>query len=228
MLHEFDGLGREQGGIVGLVGILDGSTIDRLVPGTRGVLGSRGRWVMKLVEGFLDVCGHGDVTNALVVVPVNGDTAIEGYSPVYGDGIELLERLYEIVRCVFANLLETEIVDHKGEADVFGGNLPKGRGPSDRGVSKLGKVDLEPIVCNAAGLFQAWHVFADLQVYPSVGCELEEVVLGNDLFWEYRQSDFHILVTPHGGIVIKILNVQSDEVGTGGGDGDVQKEFSCS
>ena len=68
--------GGNRGGIVGLVSILNGSAIDRLVPGMRGVLGARGRWVLKLVEGFLDVCGRGDVTNDLVVVPVNGETTI--------------------------------------------------------------------------------------------------------------------------------------------------------
>ena len=70
-----------------MVSILDGSAIDRLVSGMRGVLGSRGRWVLKLVEGFLDVCGHGCVTYSLVLVPVNGETAIEGYIPVDGDSI---------------------------------------------------------------------------------------------------------------------------------------------
>ena len=59
---------------------------------------------------------------------------------------------------------------------------PKGRGSHDRGVAKIGKVDLEPIVCNAAGLFQAWHAFVDLQVHPSVGCKFVEVVLDDDFF----------------------------------------------
>ena len=221
MLHEVDGLGRQQGGIVGPVSILDDSAKNRLVPGMRGVLGVRGRWVLKLVEGFLDVCGHGYVTNTLVVVPINGETAIEVSSPIDGDIIELLERLDEMVRRVFADVLDTKIFDHKGEADVFGGMLPTVRGLSDGGVAKLGKVDLEPIVRNATGLFQDWHAFADIQVYPSVVCKLEEVVLGDDFFREYRQADFHILVLPHRDIVIKILNIQSDETGTGGGDGAV-------
>ena len=80
-------LGGNRGGIVGLVRILDGSAINRLVLGMRGIFGARGRWVLKLVEGLLDVCGHGDVTYALVVVPVNGETKIEGYIPVNGDSI---------------------------------------------------------------------------------------------------------------------------------------------
>ena len=90
----------------------------------------------------------------------------------------------------------------------------------------MAKVYLEHIVCNVAVLFQAWHAFADLQVYPSVGCDLEEFILGGDFFSEYCQAYFRILVLPHRGIVIKILNIQSDEAGTGGGDGAVQKAFS--
>ena len=77
----------QYGVIVGLVRILDGSAIDRLVLGMRGVLGARGLWVLKLVEVLLNVCGHVDVTYSLVVVPVNGETAIEGSSPVNGDSI---------------------------------------------------------------------------------------------------------------------------------------------
>ena len=46
--------------------------------------------------------------------------------------------------------------------------------------------------------------------------------MGDDFFREYHQANFHILVTPHEGIVIKTLNVKSDESGTGGGDCAVQ------
>ena len=66
---------------------MDGCAIDRLVPGMRGVLGARGRRLLKLVEGLFDVCGHGYVTYALVVVPVDGETAIEGTSPVDGNSV---------------------------------------------------------------------------------------------------------------------------------------------
>ena len=56
---------------------------------------------------------------------------------------------------------------------------------------------------------------------------MEEVVLGNDFFREYCHAYFHILVSPHRGIVIKILNIQSDVVGTRDGDGALQKANSC-
>ena len=54
--------------------------------------------------------------------------------------------------------------------------LPKGMGLRDRGVDKLGKVDMEPIICNAAGLFQACHAFVNLHVDPAVGSNVVEVV----------------------------------------------------
>ena len=93
-----------------LVSILDGSAIDRLVPGVRDVFGARGCWMMELVEGFLNVCGHGDVTSPFVVVPIKGETTIDGASPVNGDGIQLLESLDEMVRTFFAGVFDTEVV----------------------------------------------------------------------------------------------------------------------
>ena len=55
-----------------MMSILDGSAIDRLVSGMRGVLGVRGCCMLELVEGFLDVCGHGYVTRIFFVVPTKG------------------------------------------------------------------------------------------------------------------------------------------------------------
>ena len=98
---------------------------------------------------------------------------------------------------------------------------------SNGGVDKLDKVYLEPIIRNAAGLFQSWRAFADLQVHPSLGCELAEVVLSDDLFRKYVQADLHILISCHRGIVIECLNIQSEETGTEDGDGAVKKVLSC-
>ena len=177
--------------------------------------------MLELVEGLLDVCGHGDVTSTFVIVPIKGETKIEEASTVDGDSIQLLEILDDMVSSFFADLFDTKVVEHEGEEDIFGGMLPKGRGSINEGVAKLGKVDLEPIIYNEAGLFQAWNAFADLQVHPSVGCELAEVVLGDDFFRKYVQANLHILISRHRGIVIDFFNIQSEETGTGGGDGAV-------
>ena len=140
MLHEVDGFGRQQGVIVVLVSILDGSAIERLVPGMRGVLGARGCWMLELVRGSLNVYRHGDVKNPFVVVLIKGDTTIEGSIPVDGDIIQLLESLDEMVISFFAELFDTKVVDHKGEKDIFGGMLPKGSGFAQRGSNQTWKV----------------------------------------------------------------------------------------
>ena len=130
-------------------------------------MGARGCWILELVEGFLDVCGNGDVMSPFVVVTIKGETTREGASPVDGDSIKFLESLDEMVSSFFDDIFDTKVVDCEEEKDIFGGMLPKGRGLRNGGVAKLGKVDLEPIVCNTARLFQDWHAFADLQVHPS-------------------------------------------------------------
>ena len=91
-----------------LVRILGGSAIYRLVPGMRGVLGAIGCSMLELVDGFLDVCGHGDFTSPFVVVPVSGETTIEGASSVDGDSIQLLESLDEMVSISFPEYLTTK------------------------------------------------------------------------------------------------------------------------
>ena len=83
--------------------------------------------MMKLVQGFLYVCGHGDVTNPLVGVPIDVETAIEGSSPVHGDSIDLLERLDEMVRRVFADILDTKIVEPQGRNRFLCWHASKGK-----------------------------------------------------------------------------------------------------
>ena len=73
-----------------------------------------------------------------------------------------------MVSSFFADLFDTKVINHEGEEYIFGGMCPKGGGSSDGVLAKLGKVDMEPIVCNEAGLFWACHAFSDLQVHSSV------------------------------------------------------------
>ena len=121
-----------------LVSILDGSTIDGLVPGMRGVLGTRGFWMLELVEGFLDVCGHGDVTSPFVVVPINGETKIKGASPVDGDSIQLLDSLDDIIISFFADVFDTKVVDQERKVYTWW-YAPKGKGFEQRGSRQTWK-----------------------------------------------------------------------------------------
>ena len=47
-----------------------------------------GRRMLEFVKGCLEIFGHGDVAGACGVVPVNGESAEEGTSPVDEDGVQ--------------------------------------------------------------------------------------------------------------------------------------------
>ena len=50
------------------------------------------------------------------IVPVNGDSAEEGTSPVNGDGVEFLQGLDDVVGVLFPNVLESKVSNNKGES----------------------------------------------------------------------------------------------------------------
>ena len=75
----------------------------------------------------MEIFGHGDVTGVCGVVPVNGESAEEGTSPVDGDGVEFLEGLDEVVGVLLSDLLDAEVVYDEGELYGFGVVLPQRR-----------------------------------------------------------------------------------------------------
>ena len=72
----------------------------------------------------MEILGHGDVTCVCDVVPVDGDSAEDGTSPVDGYGIEFLEGLDEVIGVLFSDVLDTKYVYNEGEPYEFGVVLP--------------------------------------------------------------------------------------------------------
>ena len=127
----------------------------------------------------MEILGHGYVTGVYGVVPVDGESAEEGTSPVDGDGVEFMEGLDEVVGVLFSNVLHAKVVYKEGEKYGFGVVLPQRRGSEYRGESELGEVSFESVVGDAAGLLEAGHAFSDIEVDPDVGTERAEAVLLN-------------------------------------------------
>ena len=125
----------------------------------------------------MEIVGHGYVAGACGVVPDNGKSAEKGIGPVDGDGVQFLEGLDEVVGVFLADVIDPKVVNDEGENDGLGGVLPDRRGSGNRGKFKVGKVSFEPVVGDAASLFEAGHAFSDIEVDPSVGTERAEVVL---------------------------------------------------
>ena len=121
-----------------------------------------GRWMLEFVKVCLEIFGHGDVTGACGIVPVNGEFAEERTGPVDGDGIQFLEGLDEVVGVFLADVLDPKVINDEGENDGLCGVLLERRGSGNRGESKVGKVIFEPVVGDASGLFETGHAFLDL------------------------------------------------------------------
>ena len=85
--------------------------------------------------------------------------------------------------------------------------LPERRSSGNRGKSKMGKVSFEPVVGDAAGLFEAGNSFLDIEVNPAARTECAEVVPVDDFVRDAGQCEFHVLIAGHGSTIVKILDI---------------------
>ena len=53
----------------------------------RGMLGTRGRSMTQVVEGFSDIAGHGYVYMPGRIVPIQMESKVAVASPIFGDGV---------------------------------------------------------------------------------------------------------------------------------------------
>ena len=114
-----------------------------------------------------------------------------------------------MVGVILTDVLDPKVVDDEEENYGIGGVLPERRSSRNRGESKMGKVSFEPVVGNAAGLFEAGHAFLDLEVNPAFRTEYAEVVLVNYFVRDTGQCEFHVLVAGHGGAIVKVLDIRA-------------------
>ena len=166
-----------------------------------------GRRILEFEKGCLEIFGHRDVAGACGIVPVNSESAEEGTGPVDGDGVQFLEGLDEVVGVFLAVVLDPKVVNNEGENDGLGGVLPESRSYGNRGEPKMGKMIFDPVVGDAAGLFEAMRAFSDPEVNLVVRTECAEVVLVDYFVRDAGQCEFHVLVAVHGGAIVEILDI---------------------
>jgi hypothetical protein len=130
---------------------LDGGAIVGRIPGMGRVLGTVGSGMHEFMEGVGNVAGHGEVDGAGQVIPFEGKAAVEGTSPVGGDGVERLEGVDEVLGVFLTNIFYTEVVDDKGEGDGSSG-VAEETGSVGGGVPMELQVCLEAVVGKDAGL----------------------------------------------------------------------------
>ena len=67
-----------------------------------------------------------------------------------------------MVGVLLADVLDPKVINNEGENYGLGGVLLECRGSGNRGEAKIDEVSFEPVVGDAAGLFEAGHAFSGL------------------------------------------------------------------
>ena len=110
-------------------------TIHRCKPFVREILGTFGDGVLEAFQGFSDGVGHRYVDVVFWVVPIDGQYAVLAARWVDGDGVMILECIYEVSVVVGGEEIYSKVVYSKSEGGGKGRMCPKARIISHRGVS---------------------------------------------------------------------------------------------
>ena len=78
------------------------------------------------------------------------------------------------------------------------------------------------------GLKQAGRIAnADFRINRAVGGQGVKVVLADIFVGDNVQGNFHVFVPGNWSVIIKVVYVQGQEPGIGGGNNDIQQTFGC-
>ena len=82
-------------------------------------------------------------------------------------------------------------------------------------------MDFQPVIGDAAGLFETRNTFADIHTDPAVGADEAAQVV--NLVREEIQGEFHVLVSGHGSAVVEIFDVKCHKPGVRGRYGAIEQ-----
>jgi hypothetical protein len=122
--------------------------------------GSR-RFVFKSGEEFVHVSRHGYVHVTVMVVPFEGDAAVESTVPILFEVVVCAEGVDEVVGVLSSFIFDPEVVNGEGELNGSGDVLPEAGRVRDLEVSEWPQTLTEELVCEDACLREAVDCFAD-------------------------------------------------------------------
>ena len=116
-------------------GVLCLGAVVWLDPGMRCVLGAVWAWMLKTLEGSLDVTGDRDVASAIDVVENEGETTVLFGGPINGSFLEGSQGGQEVVGIGLVGVRCAEVVDNEGESEGSCAVFPETRSDRDRGIA---------------------------------------------------------------------------------------------
>jgi len=73
-------------------------------------------------------------------------------------------------------------------------------------------------------LWESIHTSSDFNVDVAIFDDFGgEIVLVDKIFWEVTELEAHVLIADHRGVEVKVLDVDSHELGSGGRNNAVEK-----
>ena len=144
-----------------------------------------------MVETFECVCyiiKHGDLNQSAIVVPIQIKPKVAFACSVVGDRIVFLENRQEMFYMFFTNLLDTEIINAKGERDGPPIVCPETRGELTLAVPLFVQPFLEELLGKESALGQSVHAASDFDVDVTIGGHFGcESVLLDKIIWEITE-----------------------------------------
>ena len=134
----------------------------------RRVLGFLAWNVVELVQGFLDVIGHGKVHCSGFVVPRKRETKVQRATPIRCDGVEAGQGVHQVLGILFGVILDTEIVHNQGKDCWFCVMFEQARSVLGWMVARQGKVLDKALMCQDSGLGKSIHSFSNLHHHLTI------------------------------------------------------------
>jgi hypothetical protein len=76
--------------------------------------------MVKLVQCFFDISGHGHVAGAGSVVPVQGEATVKSTSPVCGGRVKVTDGTEEMLGMGATGILDAKIINNEAELEWHG------------------------------------------------------------------------------------------------------------
>ena len=73
--------------------------------------------MLEFVKCCCNVSRHGQVDGSFDIVPFERDATVEFTSPIFSDAVVFADAVAEMISVLFADILDSKIVDDKGKCD---------------------------------------------------------------------------------------------------------------
>jgi len=184
--------------------------------------------VMESQKGTFNVSWHGNVHCVVVVVPLEGETAVSGGIPIFSDLVMALEGRQKMEGIIPVGLPNIKVINNQGEPNVAGVMLPESRDKGAGVVAMWEQKLLELVIGNFASLWQSIHTLANFDIDMAMVDKCMEDVVVHDVWWDNGNWNAHVGIVGggHWGTQVEIFEVTHHALGIGGRHNAVEEQFS--